>query len=195
VARKKRPGANPSDETESSSAEGSPTPAGDAATETPAKIAENESAIGDLQSQSATAEARMKALEAAAEVASIASEAKAAAMAAALAANVAPEPVKAAEVAEVAEVAEEAEEAEVAEEEASKPSLSQAASGDLKTIEVAYALWALSFCGLSGLHRFYLGRTGTGLAFLFTWGLCGWGSIYDAVTMKRLVAEANSKPK
>jgi hypothetical protein len=189
VARKKRPGANPSDETESSSAEGSPTPAGDAATETPAKIAENESAIGDLQSQSATAEARMKALEAAAEVASIASEAKAAAMAAALAANVAPEPVKAAEVAEVAEVAEEAEV------EASKPSLSQAASGDLKTIEVAYALWALSFCGLSGLHRFYLGRTGTGLAFLFTWGLCGWGSIYDAVTMKRLVAEANSKPK
>jgi hypothetical protein len=192
VARKKRPGSTPSDETESSSAEGSPAPAVDAAAETPAKVAENESAIGDLQSQSATAEARMKALEAAAEVASIASEAKAAAMAAALDADVAPEPVEAPEEEEPEE--EEPEEEEPEEEEpAPKVSSANAVSGEPKTLQIAYALWALSFFGLAGIHRFYLGRTGSGLAFLFTWGLCGWGSIYDAVTMKRLVAEANTK--
>ena len=42
----------------------------------------------------------------------------------------------------------------------------------------AYVLWA--FTGLLGGHRFYLGRPVSGLVWLFTAGLCGFGWIIDA---------------
>ncbi|MCL2593444.1 MAG: TM2 domain-containing protein [Defluviitaleaceae bacterium] len=37
------------------------------------------------------------------------------------------------------------------------------------------------FFGYLGVHRFYVGKTGTGLLYLFTGGLCGIGSIVDFV--------------
>ena len=51
----------------------------------------------------------------------------------------------------------------------------------------AYLLWALCLFGVSGIHRFYLGRIGTGILWLCTWGLFGIGNIIDLFTIPRLV--------
>jgi len=59
------------------------------------------------------------------------------------------------------------------------------------SLAVAYALWAISGCGALGLHRFYLGKTGSGFLWLFTGGLAGIGCVYDLFTMPRQVRESN----
>jgi len=55
----------------------------------------------------------------------------------------------------------------------------------------AYLLWLCSGFGALGLHRFYLGKIGTGVLWLCTGGLGGIGGIYDAFTLPRQVREAN----
>ena len=37
------------------------------------------------------------------------------------------------------------------------------------------------FLGFFGLHRFYVGRTRTGILYLFTFGLIGIGSLVDLI--------------
>ena len=59
------------------------------------------------------------------------------------------------------------------------------------SLAVAYALWAISGFGALGLHRFYLGKSGSGFVWLFTGGLAGIGGIYDLFTMPRQVRESN----
>jgi len=56
---------------------------------------------------------------------------------------------------------------------------------------IAYLLWLVSGCGALGFHRFYLGKIGTGLLWMFTGGLLGIGSIVDLVTLPSQVREAN----
>ena len=51
----------------------------------------------------------------------------------------------------------------------------------------AYLLWALCLFGVSGIHRFYLGRIGTGILYLCTWGLFGIGNIIDLFTIPGMV--------
>lgn len=58
-------------------------------------------------------------------------------------------------------------------------------------LAVAYVLWAISGFGALGIHRFYLGKSGTGLLWLFTGGLAGAGGLYDLLTLPRQVQEAN----
>lgn len=56
----------------------------------------------------------------------------------------------------------------------------------------AYLLWVGSFV-IPGLHRFYLGKIGSGVLYFLTWGLFGLGTIYDGITLPEQVREANLK--
>lgn len=52
--------------------------------------------------------------------------------------------------------------------------------------------WILqTFLGPLGVHRFYLGKIGTGLLWLCTAGLLGIGYVYDFCTLNRQVDERN----
>ena len=56
---------------------------------------------------------------------------------------------------------------------------------------VAWVL--LTFTGFLGLHRFYLGKIGTGLLYLFTLGLLGIGIIYDYWTLNEQISAENHR--
>jgi len=56
---------------------------------------------------------------------------------------------------------------------------------------LGYALWCLFFVGLAGIHRIYLGKYGTGILWLLTFGLFGIGQLVDLFNMKKLITEAN----
>jgi TM2 domain-containing membrane protein YozV len=60
-----------------------------------------------------------------------------------------------------------------------------------KNLGVAYLLLLPSFFGLAGMHRFYLGRVGSGLIWLLTGGFCGIGTLIDAIMMSRMVDDTN----
>ena len=49
----------------------------------------------------------------------------------------------------------------------------------------------LTFLGLLGVHRMYLGKWLTGIIYLFTLGLCGLGIIYDFWTLNNQVSMKN----
>lgn len=60
----------------------------------------------------------------------------------------------------------------------------------MKSLRTAYIFWLPSLFGLCGLHRFYLGKPLSGLLFLFTGGLFGIGTVYDAIAMTSHVQQA-----
>lgn len=51
----------------------------------------------------------------------------------------------------------------------------------------------LSFLGLFGIHRFYIGKWLTGLLYLVTGGLVGIGYLYDLWTFNSQINEANAQ--
>ena len=48
---------------------------------------------------------------------------------------------------------------------------------------VALILCLLGFFGLAGIHRMYVGKAGSGVLHLFTYGLCGIGTIVDLIAI------------
>jgi TM2 domain-containing membrane protein YozV len=54
--------------------------------------------------------------------------------------------------------------------------------------------WLLhTFLGIFGVHRFYMGKWGTGLLWLFTGGLLGVGWLVDFCTLNGQVDELNRR--
>lgn len=72
-----------------------------------------------------------------------------------------------------------------------RKSLANQYSSEQKSKLIAYLLWFFGGFGILGLHRFYLGRIGTGLGWLFTWGLFGFGAIYDLFALSGMVDDQN----
>lgn len=61
----------------------------------------------------------------------------------------------------------------------------------MKSKLIAYLLWF--FLGFLSLHRFYLGKIGTGLIWLFTGQLFGIGWIVDLFLLGSMVDNYNNK--
>ena len=58
-------------------------------------------------------------------------------------------------------------------------------------IDYSLAWILLTFLGVFGIHRFYLGKWGTGILYLVTLGLFGIGLIYDFWTFNSQISELN----
>jgi len=54
-------------------------------------------------------------------------------------------------------------------------------------------LWAAAFVGVCGLQRLYAGKIGTGLLYLFTFGLAGMGQFVDLFLIPGMVRDANNR--
>lgn len=59
------------------------------------------------------------------------------------------------------------------------------------TKSTAFLLWLACLFGACGIHRFYLGKHGTGLLYLLTFGLFGVGQVLDLFWMRDMVDLAN----
>jgi len=63
--------------------------------------------------------------------------------------------------------------------------------GDVRSVGMAYLLWALCIVGVAGIHRFYTGRYVTGVIWLLTWGLLGIGLLIDLFLIPGMVESKN----
>ena len=58
-------------------------------------------------------------------------------------------------------------------------------------IDYSVAWILLTFLGVFGIHRFYIGKWGTGILYLLTVGIFGIGLIYDFWTLNSQISELN----
>lgn len=58
-------------------------------------------------------------------------------------------------------------------------------------LDYSVAWILLTFVGALGIHRFYMGKWGTGILYLLTLGLLGIGLIYDFWTLNSQISELN----
>ncbi len=77
------------------------------------------------------------------------------------------------------------------------PSMDRAADRKYMAGALDYNLtWILlTFLGVLGVHRFYMGKIWTGLLYLCSGGLFGLGILYDFFTLNEQIAEANYRLK
>ena len=73
------------------------------------------------------------------------------------------------------------------------PSMDEQASGRFAAGRYDYSVaWILQmFLGIFGVHRFYIGKIGTGILWLLTGGLLGLGYLYDFCTLNSQIDERN----
>ncbi|GGX96500.1 hypothetical protein GCM10007160_25140 [Litchfieldella qijiaojingensis] len=60
-------------------------------------------------------------------------------------------------------------------------------------IDYSLAWLLLTFLGVFGIHRFYMGKWGTGLVYLLTLGLLGLGVLYDFWTLNDQISIKHAK--
>ena len=74
------------------------------------------------------------------------------------------------------------------------PSMDRAADREYPEGAHSYNVtWILlTFLGVFGIHRFYLGKWLTGILYLCTLGLCGLGILYDYWTLNGQIRQVNS---
>ena len=58
---------------------------------------------------------------------------------------------------------------------------------------VAYVLWLPGLVLICGLHRFYAGKPVSGVLWLFTFGLLGFGQLIDLLLIPSMIADANAR--
>lgn len=61
----------------------------------------------------------------------------------------------------------------------------------MRSVGLAYGLWALCLVGVAGIHRFYVGKYVTGTIWLLTWGLLGIGLFIDLFLLSGMVERKN----
>lgn len=73
------------------------------------------------------------------------------------------------------------------------PAMDREADRKYKDGSINYTVaWILlTFLGLLGIHRFYMGKILTGLLYLFTAGLLGFGWLYDYWTLNGQIGALN----
>ncbi len=60
-------------------------------------------------------------------------------------------------------------------------------------VDYSLAWILLTFLGVFGVHRFYMGKIGTGLIYLLTGGLFGLGILFDFLTLNSQISEINHR--
>jgi hypothetical protein len=63
----------------------------------------------------------------------------------------------------------------------------------MNKVGTAYVLWLGCLLQLHGLHRLYNGKIFTGLLWMFTFGLFGFGQMIDLILIPHMVEEHNLK--
>lgn len=58
---------------------------------------------------------------------------------------------------------------------------------------ISYLLWLVGWAGIPGMHRLYNGKIGTGLLWLFTFGLFGIGQLIDLFLVPNMAEEQRLK--
>ena len=69
----------------------------------------------------------------------------------------------------------------------------QLPAGQPKQTGVAYLCWCLCFVGIAGGQRFYVGKVGSGLLYLFTFGFFGIAQLIDLFTTGEMVDSYNMR--